>query len=155
MNKKIIIYSTLIIILAVGAYLLFSNSNSNDTITDVPDMPDIDLSLSPLNSVNLPNIDFDTSMDFGSFDLGLAGINVGQDAFNIGDSNDVDINFTDSDFSSMSFGSTGKTSGNGSGSGSTSGVNSANCSKFSSAPSCSYVPAQYQDLCEQCKTAGY
>lgn len=31
----------------------------------------------------------------------------------------------------------------------------ATCSNFKAAPSCSYVPAQYQDLCEKCKAKGY
>jgi len=29
------------------------------------------------------------------------------------------------------------------------------CSQFKVAPSCSFVPAQYQDLCQKCKAAGF
>lgn len=34
-----------------------------------------------------------------------------------------------------------------------SGTDEAVCDQFKAAPSCSYVPAQYQDLCQQCKDA--
>ena len=34
-----------------------------------------------------------------------------------------------------------------------SSANEAVCDQFKTAPSCSYVPAQYQDLCQQCKEA--
>lgn len=31
----------------------------------------------------------------------------------------------------------------------------ATCAQFKAAPSCSFVPAQYRDLCEKCKAKGY
>lgn len=31
----------------------------------------------------------------------------------------------------------------------------ATCNQFKAAPSCSFVPAQYQDLCQKCKAAGF
>ena len=34
-------------------------------------------------------------------------------------------------------------------------INESTCAQFKTAPSCSFVPAQYQDLCQKCKAAGF
>ncbi len=34
-------------------------------------------------------------------------------------------------------------------------VDQATCSQFKAAPSCSFVPEQYRDICTKCKTAGF
>ena len=156
MNKKIIsVLSIVVIVVVAGAYLLISNKSdniANEDLSNVPDIPDIDLSLSPLGVAELPSVDLGEQINLDDFNMDIPEINLDAEDISINDSSDVDISFTDSDFSNMDFGSIGDGYGSGSGS---SGVNKTNCSKFSSAPSCSYVPAQYQDLCNQCKSAGY
>ena len=34
-------------------------------------------------------------------------------------------------------------------------IDESTCASFKTAPSCSFVPQQYRDLCQQCKAAGF
>ncbi len=169
MNKRILIIFAAILVSALGGWIIVSNTGTGEDIAgkkapeteklaeELPDV-NVDLSLSPLGSVELPAIDFSMPIDLNSFGLDLPGAGeAGIGGVNISAPQGTDINFTDSDFSGIDFGETSAGAGETGGAGETSGsgVNAETCQRFSSAPSCSYVPAQYQDLCEQCEAAGF
>ncbi len=140
MNKKILIFS-LIIIAIIGGSWFFIDKKSSIELKNVPEMPEVDLSLSPIQDVKLPEIDLNIPIEFGEFKLTTQSNDFD---VNMSLPENLDISFSDADFSGMNIGGT---------SGPT--LNKSTCDKFKAAPSCSYIPAQYQNLCNQCKSAGY
>lgn len=161
MKKIILIIIVLVILIAVGGYFGWEYYQDTqlaaeiDTIEELQgeDIPDIDLSESGLNEVQVLEIDLDTDIEQDTItDIELSVEDTTLDAPDAKvDTPPIpsmtDLNF---DFSSISLGPSGETAVPSSATGSQ-GPDDATCAQFASAPDCSYVPAEHQDLCAQCK----
>ncbi len=121
----------------------------SEDIEKVPEIMDIDLSLSPLEKAELPEINLDLSLDLENFALEEKMPSLELDSGDIKiEPPTVNVEISGNDLGSFDFSNGGENPSN-------PPINSQTCQKFSSVPSCSYVPKQYQSLCQQCKNAGY
>jgi len=138
--KKKIFGSIFILVcfgLIVGGYFWWRGREEKDfSLEKMPEIPDVDLSFSPLEKVDLPEINLDLPLDFSAFNMDLPDLST--ESFI--DIKNPDINLNISGLGSgMNFGEPDETI----------------CQKFKSAPSCIFVPEQYRELCEKCKAQGY
>lgn len=163
MKTKIIII-LLVVVLVAGGYLLYSIFGKVGDGYDVLGLfdfetfgfSDVDLYLSDLSAAQLPEISLSDNLGFNLPDINMGSIS------EIGQTPVPSINFDASvfDVSSPQMGIPQIPSGPGQGEDTTSSPggwipNVSDCAQFSMAPSCSFVPAQYQEMCKQCKAAGY
>ena len=134
--------------LVAGGYFWWRKARQAEPVFgELAEIPEIDLSFSPLGEARLPDIDFVSSFDFSSFGLNLPDLSAG--SF-------VDVKTPNVDFDSsglgsgIGFGGPGKAG---------EGVpppgwepDKATCDRFKLAPACFFVPSQYRDLCKKCKS---
>ncbi len=167
LTKKITtILIGVLIVGAVAGMLLFNsfkktspNNSQNKPATEqtplsedtekVPEIMDVDLSLSPLKKAELPEINLDLSLDLENFALEEKMPSLELDSGDIKiEPPTVDVEISGNDLGNFNF-------SNGGGNPSNLPINSQTCQKFSNVPSCSYVSKHYQNLCQQCKDAGF
>lgn len=162
MNKKIIIIILAIIILAAGGGIYYYSKNSAapeaDDFSQLEETPDIDLADSPLGKADLPEIE----MDLGFTELGDIGLSLdsGDQSLQIPEANIGEIDIAvpslvpDSFNLSLPSQTTAPTASETPDSGSASAppvLDDSVCSAFGAVPSCSYVPAENRELCQDCK----
>ena len=137
--------------LIIGGYFWWRGLERKEfSLEKMPEIPDVDLSFSPLEKADLPEINLDLPLDFSAFKMDLPDLS--SESFI--DIKNPDINFDISGLGSgISFGGASKAGGN---------VpppnwepDEATCNQFKAAPSCIFVPEQYRELCEECKAKGY
>ncbi|MDD2274813.1 MAG: hypothetical protein PHI91_03335 [Candidatus Pacebacteria bacterium] len=151
--KKIYII-TIIVALAILSYLLYSNlqkgiDESGTINLENISLPATNLIFSELADKNLPKIDLESGLGFKNPEINLSGIG--------------DLDITPNPKISVPSFNFSMPIGNISlpqqqpkmPSGSGWSPNTSNCAMFSMVPSCSFVPQEHQDKCEQCKQAGY
>ncbi len=172
-NVKILILVIIVVVSAGGGVYWWQKSASNKEAPAFSNWQDVEIpAIGPLSFDILPELtltDFKLIDDFGgdlfaevSFDTSLGGyqqeidlstpsvnietgsLNWQSNSSNVPDS-DKQQSQTDNNLKNDD-NSTPPTSWQ---------PDAATCSQFNSAPSCSYVPVQYQNLCQQCKDAGY
>jgi len=137
--------------LIIGGYFWWQGLKRKEfSLEKMPEIPDVDLSFSPLEKVDLPEINLNLPLDFSTFRMDLSDLSV--ESFI--DIKNPDINLNISGLGSgINFGGVNETREN---------VPSLNwepdeetCQKFKAAPSCIFVPKQYRELCKKCKAKGY
>jgi len=137
--------------LIVGGYFWWQKMKEKEfSLEKMPEIPDIDLSFSPLEKADLPEINLNLPLDFSAFEMDLPDLS----AESFIDIKNPDINLNISGLGSgINFGEASKTSGD------LPPPNwepdEATCQKFKTAPSCIFVPEQYRELCEKCKAKKY
>jgi len=150
--KKIYII-TIIVALAILSYLLYSNlqkdiDESGMINLENISLPETNLIFSELENKDLPEIDLESGLGFESPEINLSGI---------GDLDMIPstkISVPSFNFS-MPIGNISLPQQQPSAPSGGWSPNSSDCAMFSMVPSCSFVPQEHQDKCEQCKQAGY
>ena len=151
--KKIYIL-TIIIVLALLSYLLYSNLAKNNEDLGMINLgnitlPETNLIFSELEDKKLPEIELESGLGFDSPEINLSGIG------NLDIIPNTQISVPTFNFS-MPIGNISlpqQQQPSAPSGGWT--PNQSDCAMFSMVPSCSFVPQEHQDKCEQCKQAGY
>ncbi len=159
MKKKIILLLALVVISVSGHFVYRALAPNQETfVLDLYAPSGVDLYFSELESSLLPQLDLEDkfSIDMSEVNFpeveNIAEIPIPSISLN---NLDFDASLPELNFSTPSL---SQPSGQGSGQAPPAGQwtpNPSDCSQFSMAPNCSYVPEQFREMCEQCKAAGY
>ena len=156
MKNKIILISVIIIISLIG-YFAYQNLINKELGFDFYFPGEIDLYFSDLNAAQIPELDLGDSLDFETPEVEIKGVE------SLGETPVPEISLNNSMFNfsfplmNISMPKAGP-SQSGQQAAPPAGQwqpNPTDCASFSAAPNCSFVPPQNQDMCEQCKAAGY
>lgn len=150
MNKKIIILVVVILIAAIaaaGIYFGFFRKSSFEAIGEL-EIPEIKLSFeSGVSDLELNNFDIGVPLPSNLFSNISVDTNLG------GYKGGTEISLPSVSIETPSFKLSAPAGTGAPPSGPK--LDETTCGQFKAAPSCSYVPQQYQDLCQKCKAAGY
>ena len=165
-SKKIMLIALAVLVaagLAFGGYKLLGNKTTDEksslAVQDTEQVLDaellglegLDISDSPIPSLSIPEIELNILGGLGSWIIETPDLSLGSSVSVETPSASLDLSDTviDIDMGSMSGPPPAPPATPPSAP--PSGPDAATCAQFDSAPSCSYVPANVRDLCEQCK----
>ena len=144
LKKKIFGSLFILICLAIAAgiyYFFFYKPNLDEDLKlGLQELPEADLSLSPLEPVEFPEINIEIPLDFSSFKMNLPDLSAEE--------------FIKIEDPKVNVGAGGLGSGINFGGAAPPAdwePDEKTCKKFDLAPSCSFVPEQFRSLCEKCK----
>ncbi len=159
MKKQLIILVATLVV-GVGGYLVYDNFKlpADPDFSDLRDLglPELDLYFSELGRMELPEVDFGTTFDVSTPQVGFSDIGIPDD-FGV-----PEVSIEDPTFSltspqiTPSMPQAPTTSPSEEEPPDTWEPNASDCSRFAMAPSCAYIEnPEHRDMCEACKAAGF
>ncbi len=159
--KKIILILLLISLAGIGYYFFYhqGKTTEDDIFSELLNFESLlssekDFYFSPLERASFPEVNLGEDLDLSVSSLDFGGLEE-MGSFDVPEvsAGETSFNFSFPEISiSIPQGGSGGSKETPPSSWS---PNASDCAKFSSAPSCSYVPAANRDMCEACKAAGF